>query len=108
MKTLLGILLFVITALGVRLVASDSPSPKVVGAYTMVRVFQRAIEQFHKDVGRYPLSEEGLDVLCRAPKKDAAHWKGPYLRAELPSDPWGNPYRYCYPAKKGSAAFDVW
>jgi len=31
----------------------------------------------------------------------ARGWNGPYLRKGLPDDPWGNPYVYEYPGKRG-------
>jgi general secretion pathway protein G len=89
------------------LIGRDAP-PKVVGAFVMVGVFERAVERFHHDVGRYPSSEEGLDVLYHAPSKDAGGWKGAYIKGDQPLDPWGSPYRYSNPAKRSAAAFDVW
>jgi general secretion pathway protein G len=75
----------------------------------MIGVFERAIERFHTDMGRYPFSDEGLEVLFRAPAKDTQRWKGPYLKGyDLPTDPWGHPYLYRYPATKSSVGFDIW
>lgn len=53
-----------------------------------------ALEYYRLDVGRYPTGGEGLDALLAAPS-GAEGWAGPYLeRNEIPSDPWGAPYRY--------------
>jgi general secretion pathway protein G len=107
MKTILPFLI-VLTLLTGSLPASDSQEPKILGAETTIDIFQRAIERFRKDVGRYPSSNEGLDALNRVPAQGADHWKGPYLRAELPADPWGHPYRYRFPSAKSSVAFEIW
>jgi general secretion pathway protein G len=66
------------------------------------------IENFHRDVGRYPTSDEGLSVLVHAPEKNAERWKGPYVGGPIPADPWGHPFQYRLPATRASAAFDVW
>lgn len=108
MKTLLRFVAMLVAVQGSLLVRGDTPHPKVVGARVMVGVFQKALGRFHEDMGRYPSSDEGLAALYHAPAKDAARWKGPYLKADLPVDPWGLPYRYCTPARRSSAAFDIW
>ena len=47
-------------------------------------------------MGKFPSSEQGLEVLVRQPS-GATGWNGPHLkRGELPDDPWGNPYEYRY------------
>jgi general secretion pathway protein G len=59
--------------------------------------FRVALALFEQDIGRYPRTEEGLDVLIQNPQE--RNWKGPYLESALiPVDPWGNPYRYTYPS----------
>jgi len=60
----------------------------------------KALELFKLDVGRYPTTQEGLAVLVTKPG-NANGWNGPYLKGGLPSDPWGNPYRYANPASDG-------
>jgi general secretion pathway protein G len=32
-------------------------------------------------------------------------WNGPYLKKDVPLDPWGKPYLYTFPGKKGD--FDL-
>lgn len=55
-----------------------------------------AIEEFYKDMGRYPTAEEGFSALFANPDPDSPSWRGPYLReiTTVPMDPWGNPYIY--------------
>ncbi len=55
-----------------------------------------ALDAFELDNGRFPSSEEGLDAL-RSQPGNATNWRGPYLKKEVPSDPWGNSYIYVYP-----------
>lgn len=68
-----------------------------------------AIEQFHHDVGRYPTTDEGLNVLMQAPLSEKDRWRGPYpLGSNGLVDWWDSPVRYRFPARKSSAPFDVW
>ena len=60
----------------------------------------KALEIFKLDVGRYPSNAEGLQALVAKPAS-AGGWNGPYLKGGLPSDPWGNPYRYANPGPQG-------
>jgi general secretion pathway protein G len=45
--------------------------------------------QFHADNGVYPTQEQGLEALR------------PYLRTDIPLDPWKHPYIYRYPGEHG-------
>jgi general secretion pathway protein G len=63
--------------------------------------FEKMLELYKLDVGRFPTKEEGLQALVAKPAT-ASGWAGPYLKASaLPSDPWGNPYRYANPGPNG-------
>lgn len=55
-----------------------------------------ALDAFEYDCGRYPTSPEGLEALRQAPA-GVAHWKGPYLKKAIPTDPWNNAYVYVSP-----------
>lgn len=62
-------------------------------AMAQMDAFEKAIEQFRLDVGRYPSNEEGLGALTVRPANDP-RWQGPYLKKAAPTDPWGKPYIY--------------
>lgn len=66
--------------------------------------FEKALQQFRLDVGRFPTTEQGLQALLSAPA-DMAKWDGPYLEKALPLDPWGRPYLYVSPGEHGD--FDI-
>lgn len=66
-----------------------------------VKDLEQAAELFKLDVGRFPTREEGLEALVAKPGS-ANGWNGPYLKkGGLPKDPWGQPYRYEVPGKRG-------
>jgi general secretion pathway protein G len=70
---------------------SERAKPKV--ARTQMENLRNALDMFQLDVGRYPTTQEGLEALRSRPNS-AARWSGPYLRDELPLDPWGSAYQY--------------
>ena len=49
-----------------------------------------ALDAYRLDMGQYP---DTLDGLMRN-NSGRASWNGPYLRGEVPKDPWGNDYVY--------------
>lgn len=73
---------------------------EVTIAKAQIEAFGKALDTFRLDVGRYPTSEEGLSALLATPAT-ASKWNGPYLKKEVPSDPWGHAYLYKSPGPKG-------
>ena len=73
---------------------------EVTSVRAQIDGFEKALDTYRLDVGRYPTTEQGLNALVAKPA-DALKWNGPYLRKAVPLDPWGNPYRYKSPAEKG-------
>lgn len=69
-------------------------------AAVQIADIEKALELYKLDVGRFPSTEEGLAALDKKPAS-ANGWAGPYLKGGLPSDPWGNPYRYTGPGPQG-------
>ena len=70
-------------------------------AAVQIKDLEQASELFKLDVGRFPNNEEGLEALVTRPGS-VGGWKGPYLKkATIPKDPWGNPYHYESPGKRG-------
>ncbi|MBU2605857.1 MAG: type II secretion system major pseudopilin GspG [Alphaproteobacteria bacterium] len=60
-----------------------------------------ALSTMRLDIGRYPTADESLNLLIQRPTDPAAAatWYGPYMDDGLPTDPWGQPYRYTPPLK---------
>ena len=73
---------------------------KQTAAREQIEDFSTALDNFVVDVGRYPTSQEGLNAL-RAKPEGADKWNGPYLKKEIPTDPWGHPYQYRSPGRSG-------
>ena len=73
---------------------------KVKAAKAQIELLNTALDTLRLDVGRYPTSEEGLEALRRQPG-GLQRWDGPYLKKEVPLDPWGKPYIYKSPGDHG-------
>jgi general secretion pathway protein G len=74
---------------------------EVTIAKAQIEAFEKSLDTYRLDVGRYPTSEEGLAALLVAPASAGAKWNGPYLKKGVPPDPWGHPYQYRSPGSKG-------
>lgn len=70
---------------------------KAKTAAVQIADLDKSLELFQLDVGRFPSTEEGLEALVKRPGS-LPGWNGPYLKGELPRDPWGKPYQYTGPA----------
>lgn len=73
---------------------------KVKATQAQIELLGTALDTFRLDVGRYPTTQEGLNALRRQPG-DAQKWDGPYLKKEVPLDPWGRAYIYRSPGEHG-------
>ena len=73
------------------------------GAKGQISLLESAVDTYRLDIGRYPTTEQGLAALREKPD-GVDKWDGPYLRKELPLDPWGNPYVYESPSEHGEYA----
>ncbi len=73
-------------------------------ARAQIDAFEKALDQYRLDTRRYPSTEQGLKALMTRPLNETG-WNGPYLRKDVPLDPWGRPYVYRAPGTKGE--FDL-
>jgi general secretion pathway protein G len=78
---------------------------KQAAARVQIELLGSALDQFKLDTGRYPASQEGLQALQASPG-NVSGWEGPYLKKDIPRDPWGNPYQYKSPGDHGE--YDLW
>ena len=78
---------------------------KKAAAKVQIESLGTALDQFKLDTSRYPTSQEGLQALDKNPG-NLAGWEGPYLKKDVPRDPWGSPYQYKSPGDHGE--YDLW
>jgi general secretion pathway protein G len=69
-----------------------------------IDAFEKALDQYRADTSRYPTTEQGLAALMTRPTGET-RWDGPYLKKQIPLDPWGRAYQYKSPGDHGD--FDI-
>lgn len=67
-------------------------------AEAQIEMISTALDAFRLDVGRYPTTEEGLEILWTKPG-DLEKYDGPYLPKPVNGDPWGGEYHYEAPGE---------
>ncbi|MCB1707824.1 MAG: type II secretion system major pseudopilin GspG, partial [Halioglobus sp.] len=65
-----------------------------------IKDLEQSLEMYKLDVGRFPTTEEGLAALVTKPGS-VSGWNGPYLKSDVPLDPWNRAYHYKYPGEHG-------
>jgi general secretion pathway protein G len=55
-----------------------------------------------------PTTEQGIKALFEKPTTEPIPDKWTQLLEDLPKDPWQQPYKYEYPAKRSKKSFDLW
>lgn len=82
---------------------------KNVTARSQIEMLGAALDAYRLDNGRYPTTAQGLAALWQSPTQDPrpSSWKGPYLRKEVPLDPWGRAYAYMCPGEHNTAGYDL-
>ncbi len=73
---------------------------EVKAARSQIDAFEKAVEQYRIDTGKFPTDEQGLHALFVKPT-DEPRWQGPYLKKQAPLDPWDNAYVYHFLGANG-------
>ena len=79
---------------------------QVKAVKAQVDALDKALEQYRIDVGHLPTNEQGMAALQVQPQGEQ-NWAGPYLKKEVPLDPWGHPYNYVVPGTHNHD-YDLW
>lgn len=82
---------------------------KDAAARSQIEMLGAGLDAYRLDNGRYPTTEQGLAALWREPVSEPrpANWRGPYLRKEVPLDPWNNPYLFRSPGEATPWGYDL-
>jgi general secretion pathway protein G len=82
---------------------------KAATAKSQIEMLTTTLDAYRLSIGTYPSTEQGLQALWERPSIDPPiNWAGPYLRKQVPLDPWGNPYIYIYPGQQNPMGFDLY
>lgn len=70
-------------------------------AISDIKGLETAIDMYAADNGAPPTTEQGLQALVEAPSAppEPNNWNGPYLKKQIPQDPWGGEYIYVSPGE---------
>lgn len=102
MMVVVVIIGIIVSMIGPRIVGRMKKAKIQTTKATMARV-KSALIEYSIDMGAFPSSREGLDVLIDRPNvKNARKWDGPYLEGqeEVPVDQWGNEFEYNCPPER--------
>lgn len=80
---------------------------EVTVAKAQIESLANALDTYRIVMGRYPGNEEGLNALIARPADNAHKWNGPYLKKNVPPDPWGHPYHYRNPGSESGDGIDI-
>jgi general secretion pathway protein G len=108
--------LLVVIAIIATLAAVVAPSmfgnvgrAKSTAARAQLEIFALALDAYRLDVGAYPATAEGLGALRAAPLDERIRdrWRGPYLRQDVPPDPWGIAWVYRMPGDISAELYEM-
>jgi general secretion pathway protein G len=102
------VILSILAAFVVPQVMDKPDQARLTKAQQDLRAIETALDLYKLDNFRYPSTDQGLEALVEQPTIPPIpnNWKqGGYLK-RLPTDPWGNPYRYLSPGRNGQ--YDIY
>lgn len=102
------VILATLSAIVLPRLTGRSKEAKITAARTQIAQIEVALDAFEIDLGRYPTTSEGLHALTEKPTTDSEGWTQPYLRRDVPKDPWGNEYQYRYPGTYNQHGYDLY
>jgi len=105
---LVMVILAVMAAIVLPKFTGRSQQAKITAAKTQISQLEVALDAFEIDISRYPTTAEGLRALVEKPPSDATEWQQPYLKRNIPKDPWGNDYVYRYPGQYNENGYDLY
>jgi general secretion pathway protein G len=100
------VILGILAAIVVPKFSGRTEQARETAARTQIATFGTALDSFEVDVGYYPKGRNGLNDLFTQPR-DAQNWRGPYIKNEIPKDPWQNDYVYECPGKNNTSSYDL-
>ena len=77
--------------------------------FTLIEILATALDSYRMDNDFYPSTVQGIAALRTKPlgTPTAANWRSPYLRKDVPLDPWKKPYLYLSPGQVNPESYDL-
>ena len=104
------VILVVLASLAVTAYGPIQRNAFIKNARLMISTLEGNLDRYRLDMLEYPSTAQGLDALWASPSdlRNPHKWSGPYLKKQVPLDPWDNPYQYQYPGTHDDYLPDVW
>lgn len=79
-------------------------------AKSQIEIMALSLDAYKLDNEEFPTTQQGLDALRMIPVTGTppVNWKGPYLRQNVPLDPWRRPYVYTSPGLANLTSYDLY
>jgi len=100
------VILGILAAIVVPKFGGRTEQARQTAAQSQIATFGTALDAFEVDNGFYPKGKNGLNDLVQTPR-DSQNWRGPYLKSQIPLDPWQHPYIYECPGKHNPSSYDI-
>jgi len=100
------VILGILAAIVVPKFSGRTEQARQAAAVSQIQTLGTALDAFEVDTGYYPKGKNGLVDLVQPPR-DAQNWRGPYMKNDIPPDPWGRPYIYECPGKHNPSSYDL-
>ena len=90
-------------------VFSHVGSARGTTARSQIELLGAALDGYRLDSDAYPSTTQGIEALRTEPMNDPRprNWRGPYLRKDVPLDPWGRPFVYRSPGVANPWGYDL-
>ncbi|MEL7451371.1 MAG: type II secretion system major pseudopilin GspG [Pseudomonadota bacterium] len=108
MRALLVRIACCLALLGVMSTATAHGKSRVGKAAADIRAMESALGMYERELGTYPTTEEGLEVLVEPPRDFDCAGRPLRFMDRIPRDPWNTPYQYRYPGVQNQEGFDLW
>jgi general secretion pathway protein G len=99
---ILGLLIGLVAPAALRQLGSARTS---VARQSIERI-SSILDIYKLDVGGYPSTDQGLRALVEQPM-GVTNWNGPYVKGDVPVDPWNHAYVYREPSSRAGHDFDL-
>ena len=96
-----GLIAITVAAITVPLILKHNIREKSNQAMMQISLLEQAVICFRNDTGKRPVTLE--DLLTN--DKNFANWKGPYIKEEATTDPWGR--KFIFNPHKDDPDYDI-
>lgn len=93
---------------GIYLLSGNVDTAKETRVQGDINAIATQLQLYEARNSRMPTTEQGIEALVTKPTKEPLPERWTALLEELPKDPWGQPYKYRYPAQKSKKPYDLY